>query len=405
MVFRPNDLTRRTALASAMAMAAGAVTGCQPAPQSRLDLWDNRTGPHLRGVVIPQRRVYPHLDGPDFLGSGAVGVPVTDEALARLADRGANLVILSHPGIYREDPPYEPDLAIEDALNDMIRRCELAGLFVVIGYRTGPGRSEFTFHRDGSQTWFPPDMINDRVWSSFEAQDGWAAMWRRTALRFKERRNLAGYLVMVEPNANQAGLDALGEALNEWDALRLAERVEGLPADWPALARRLAATLREVDVETPILLCPDGYGFSGFASLLDLHATPGLVLNLHDYSPRAYTHQDRSRSVEFLRGSGTFEPPQAERWCLGEMGVARWAPSAARYLHERIASLEQQGANWGLFRGDTGWRVYEARENMFNTLYGAHPDAVDTQPGNRIDQLIDRGWHRNQVWPGAIRAV
>jgi len=392
----------RRSLLAAAGLASLGLPGCARAQTNRLELWNNATGPHLRGAVLAQRRVFPELDGPEFLGPGAVGVPITDTALRSLAASGANLVVLSHPGTVAEWAPYVPDLAVEDHLNDMVRRCELAGLYVVIGFRTGPGRSEFTFHRGGADGWFPGSMINDDVWTSTEAQDGWDMMWRRTATRFRDRANIAGYLLMVEPNANQAAPGPDGGDLDQWDPALLAEHVAGTPADWPALARRLAAVIREHDTETPILVNPDGYGHRNFAGLLDLNSAPGLVLALHDYSPRAYTHQGRGANVDFARGEAEFMPPDAARWMMGEFGVARWAPNASRYLRRRVSALEQAGAGWAMFRWDSGWRVYEDRENTFNPVYGADPDAVSPVMDAPLLTTLQDLWRRNQLRPQSL---
>lgn len=396
-----SEISRRRVLTGAGVAGLG-LASCADASDRRIDLWDNASGPYLRGACIAQRRVYPEIDGPEFMGQGAVGTPVTDEALAALSGAGANLLILSHPGIFTPWAPYEPDPLVEDHLNDIVRRCELAGLYVVIGFRSGPGRSEFTFQRDGAGDWFPAEMINDDVWRSAAAQDGWEMMWRRTAARFRARPNVAGYLLMVEPNANQAAPGPDGGDLDEWDPRRLADTVTGTLADWPALARRLANAVREHDTETPILISPDGYANRNFIPLIDLHSAPGMVLAVHDYAPRAYTHQDRGTDVEFSRGEAVFEPPDAERWMMGEFGVARWAPQAGRYLHERVSSLERAGAGWAMFRWDSGWRVYEDRENFFNPVYGTDPDAV-TPPGrSSLMRDLRSLWARNHVRPPAF---
>ena len=87
---------------------------------------------------------------------------------------------------------------------------------------------------------------------------------------------------------------------------------------------------------------------------------------------------------------------------MGEFGVARWAPQAARYLRRRVNSLERAGAGWAIFRWDSGWRVYEDRENMFNPVYGADPDAV-TPPGDApmLTALQDL-WRRNRMHPQSL---
>ena len=62
---------------------------------ARMALWDNARGPHLRGAVFAQRRVYRELDGNTFLGPGPLGAPVSQAALDSLAEAGANLAVWS----------------------------------------------------------------------------------------------------------------------------------------------------------------------------------------------------------------------------------------------------------------------------------------------------------------------
>jgi Cellulase (glycosyl hydrolase family 5) len=392
-------LTRRHGLlAATAALAVPPVLGAQAGP-TRLQLWDNTTGVRLRGAVIAQRRVYPDIDGPEFLGSGAVGAPVSDGALDRLARLGGNLVVLSHPGLAGEAPPFAIDPAIEQHLHAMVQRCARHGLYVVIGFRTGPGRSEFTFHRDQADTWFPAERINERVWQSREAQDGWEAMWAHTARHFRHYPNLAGYLLMVEPNANLAARGPDGGDLDIWDADRLAETVAGTPADWSALCARLSRAVRAVDPETPILISPDGYANPGFAGLIDRAAVPGQVLAVHDYSPRAYTHQAAGAGLEFNPSLAEFDQPIEGPWMLGEFGVSRWAPAAADYLANRIAAAERAGAAWSVFRWDSGWRVYENAENRFNPLYGEAADAREPDPQSALLATLSRAWSQNTMRP------
>ena len=352
---------------------------------------------------MTQRRVHVEIDGPEFLGNGAVGVPISDAALARLAALGGNLVMLSHPGPASVTPPFGVDDAVEAQLHSLVRRCARHGLYVVIGFRSGPGRSDFTFHRDQADTWFPASYIDESVWQSHEAQDGWEAMWQRTARQFRLYPNVAGYLLMVEPNANQVARGPDGGDLEIWQADRLADTVSGTAADWPALANRLARAVRREDAVTPILVSPDGYANLTFAGLLDLHAVPGQVLCVHDYAPRAYTHQDSGRPVAFDPGLVAFEQPATDvPWMLGEFGVARWAPGAAQYLSSRIAAAEAAGASWSVFRWDSGWRIYENVENRFNPIYGSDPSAVLPDRQSPLVETLSRSWSANRLRPAPL---
>ncbi len=370
--------------------------------QAKIDLWDNTTGPHLRGAVLAQRRVIPSLDGPEFLGPGPVGAPVSDAALRQLAASGANLAVLSHPGPRTVAAPYAPDPVIMDALDSLVRRCEQAGLFVVIGFRAGPGRSEFTFHRDSAGDWFPAHLLDEHLWRSEAAGDAWVAMWRDTAIRFRHRHNVAGYLLMVEPNANLAAPGPDGGDLDIWEPDRLARIVAGTPADWPALAARMARGVRDVDADTPVLVSPDGYANARFERLLALEGISGTVLAIHDYAPRDFTHQDAADRRPFQPGEGRFQLPSARRWMLGEFGASRWSPGASAYLAERIAQCEAAGASWSYFRWDSGWSVYEAQENRFNPVYGADPSARSPVPGNPVLDALEQGWAANRLRPRPI---
>jgi hypothetical protein len=385
--------------------AAGLVTptGLAQSGGAKIDLWDNGRGTQLRGAVLAQRRVYPGLDGPEFLGTGAVGAPISDAALASLAAHGANLAVLSVPGTHGEHAPYALDEAIEEHLDQLVRRCERAGLFVVIGFRTGPGRSAFTFHRDEAGSWFPAAMVNDHLWRSEQAGAAWEAMWRRTAAKYRGRANVAGYLLMVEPNANQAAPGPDGGDLDEWNPERLVQRVSGSAADWPRLARRLASAVREVDGQTPILVSPDGYANLDFASLLDIDAVPGQVLALHDYRPRAYTHQGRHDALAYTPPAA-FELPTVRRWMMGEFGAQRWAPDAARYFRDQIGQYERSGAGWAMFRWDSGWRVYEDAENGFNPLYGPDPECTSLVVRSATLDVLRQAWSLNTHRPmGLLR--
>jgi hypothetical protein len=392
-------VSRRQLLAIA-ASALATPAGWARSGLAKIDLWDNARGPFLRGATFAQRPVYPEIDGPEFLGPGPVGAPVTDAALAGLAAQGANLAILSVPGTFAERPPYALDPAIEAHLDDLVTRCERAGLFVVIGFRTGPGRSAFTFHRDDAGSWFPASMVDEHLWRSEDSGRAWEAMWRHTAAKYRGRSHVAGYLLMVEPNANQAAPGPSGGDLDEWDPQRLTMRVAGTPADWPRLARRLASAVRSVDYDTPILVSPDGYAHRSFEHLLDMDASPGQVLALHEYAPRGYTHQARGARLAFAPLE-PFQPPAANRWMMGEFGVHRWAPDAAKFLAERIDQFEALGAAWALFRWDSGWRVYEDQENGFNPLYGADPQNAQFSETSPILQELRRAWARNTRRPSA----
>ena len=372
MVIRPN---RRDILVTGGASLL--LGGQRTAQRRKVDLWDNATGPHLRGAVLPQRRVYPAIDGDTFLGPGPVGTPISDAALASLANTGGNLALLSHPGIYSETAPYRIDHQIADHLARLVERCARHGLYTVIGFRTGPGRSEFTFHRDDGDSWFPASMIDERVWSDGEAQSAWGEMWKHTARLFRSNSAVAGYLPMVEPNGSHVVRRSL----------------------WPQFARRLAQVIREVDTETPLLMSPDGYANVAYESAIDLSGLENTVLAIHDYSPFAYTHSPPMGAASFSNETAQILPPSSNRWMVGEWGVHRWAHRAPEFARLRLQSMEEQGANSAWFSWPSGWGDYEEVENGWNPFFGDDPNAIHRVRNPAMIDVLQRYWSRNTQRP------
>ncbi len=114
----------------------------EPVAFDKWALWLD--GAHLRGANIWQAIVIPELDGPEFKGSGPVGPPYIQEDFNRLAAMGANYVSISGPGLFTETPPYTVDPGIQAHLDSLLAMIAEADMFATIGFRTGPGRSEFS---------------------------------------------------------------------------------------------------------------------------------------------------------------------------------------------------------------------------------------------------------------------
>ena len=124
-------------------------------PGSEFDkwsLWVNR--PHLRGANVHQRRVNLERMARNLSGTGPLGPPFTQQDFDDLAALGANYVNLSVPGLYTEEPPYTLDPDVQDRLDRLLEMVAQADMFAVISFRTGPGRSEFTFYLEDVGDWF-----------------------------------------------------------------------------------------------------------------------------------------------------------------------------------------------------------------------------------------------------------
>ena len=353
-------ITRRELLEGA---GAALVPGLRLDEADPLALWRNAEGPHLRGAVFTQRRVYPHLDGETFLGTGAVGPSVTDAALDSLAEAGANLAVWSGPGHFAEAAPFARDAAIEDHIGEWLERCRARGLYTVIAFRSGPGRSAFAFNR--GEDWYPAALFDESVWFEPHKQAAWIAMASDALARFGSHPACAGVLAMVEPNPETAGATS-----KTWT-----DMAEALAAETPPRA-------------APLIVSPSGWADAGEARALRRAATSSTVIGVHDWSPRGYTHEGDGAAP--LSAADVAAPSlRTPAWACLEFGGVTQARDFDRFLAARIESLELQGANWAAWRWSSGWAPYEAQENAMNLARSAEARAV-----------LSRAWRRNSRRPG-----
>lgn len=385
----------------------------EAAPLDKWSLWAN--GTQLRGANIWQRIVVPEVDGPDFLGSGYIGPPYTQADFDALAALGANYVNLSHPGLFTERPPYVLDEKVQANLDSMIEMAAKADLFVVITFRTGPGRSDFTFYRDGAGDWFDSDLLIESVWSDHAAQDAWAEMWRYTAERYRDNPVVVGYDLLCEPNSNDV-------ALGLYDPEEFYPQYAGSLYDWNQFYPRIVAGIRQVDKETPILVSAMGWGAVYWLSALQPVDDPRIVYMAHQYEPQdQYTHQeppavntypgsfdldwdgspdrfDRAWLDDYLSIIDDFKQEHGAPVAVNEFGVHRWAPNAADFMRDEMELFEQRGMNYALWVWNPDWAPWTENITDFNFRFGPDPANV-TPVENDLQTVILQFWSRNAVRP------
>jgi hypothetical protein len=382
-------------------------------PITKWELWVG--GPHLRGANIYQRRVYPDLDGNESMGPGPVGPPFVAEDFERLSALGANYVNISHPGLFSEQPPYALDPAIQENLDRLLEMIAQADLFAVISFRTGPGRSEFTFFWGDDGDWFDSSYYNDAVWEDALAQEAWAEMWRYTAERYRENPIVVGYDLMVEPNSNDI-------YFNEWDPKRFHDRYGDTSYDWSQFARRLTAAIREVDGDTPILVGANAYCSVDWLPYLEPTGDPYTIYLVHQYAPGKYTKQgredppvsypglvdldydgivesfDRTWLEGWLSAVGDFRSRYNLPVAANEYSVVRWAPGAAAFLEDQLVLFEALGMNSAWWVWSSAW-AEQLGVDPFNFLNGPDPDHHERVPRSDLMDVLLEYWRRNEKRP------
>jgi hypothetical protein len=377
-------------------------TPCIPAQPTTgpIDEWSLWTGPtQLRGANTWQKRLTNRR--------GDVWPAYTQENLSTLATWGANYVNLSIPGprVERADRQgrYAWDTRAWTNLEAMVSCAEQAGLFVVVSFRTGPGRSEYVF-----DTTERPKTIH--LWEKQAAQDAWVEMWGRTAELLRNRSAVVGYDLMVEP---------LLESENP--------RTRFVAEDWYRLAERLVDAIRNVDPVTPILVSVAPGGSPHALAALDTSrfdpSTRHILFTVHQYAPWTYTHQPTKHSSfdcdtpSIGNGDDTvpmrpFDPSvrsemrtvyeQVRKWkndkgiilAVNEFGVTRWVDSAEVFIREQMEEIERISANHALWLWDPaaclGWDAMNFRNGPDSTNHVEDPNSA-------LADSIRSAWRRNTV--------
>ena len=380
---------------------------------SKYDLWSSTTT-MLRGINVWQALVIPEVDGDIFKGSARVGPPFSQADFDLLSLLGANYVVISAPGLFTENPPYELDVEVQRNLDAMLEMIASADMFATIAFRSGPGKAEWSLCCLNES--YYRGYFNDEVWSDADAQAGWAAMWQYTAERYRDNPVVVGYKLMVEPNAADVlyGIDSPGEFFRSYsDTL----------ADWNTLYPKLVQAIRVVDADTPILVGADGYSSVAWLPYLTPVDAANMVYVAHQYVPYdSYTHQEpdgentypgsfdvdwdnAAENVDKNYLSGLLNPvrryqqKQGVPIAIDEFGVKRWVPGAWLYLNDLLDLFEQAGWNYAIWEWSTGYEPYGLAIDDFNYKLGIDPANKTVQLDNPLLNVLKSYWSLNTIRP------
>jgi hypothetical protein len=378
-------------------------------------LWSSG-GTMLRGANIYQRRIYPDIDGTEFMGPGPIGPPHTQADFNNLAAMGANYVNISHPGLYSDTAPYGVDNDSQTNLDNLLSMIGKADMFAVISFRTGPGRNEFAIFPDDD--WYgDKSIIINTIWTNQAAQDAWVEMWRYTAQRYKNSTVAVGYDLMVEPNSADG---SLGQT--EFEPADFYPTYANTLYDWNPLAVRITAGIREMDANTPVIIGGMGYSAVIWLPYLIPTGDPRTVYMVHQYEPYdIYTHQapdgtnayPRNYDVDYDGAADAFN----KNWLnsllatvdafknannvpvsVNEFGIQRWVPGGAAFMDDIMDLFEARGMNHALWY----WQPSYAPglvENAFNFRAGPDPGNIADVQTSGLIEVIKKYWAKNTARP------
>lgn len=381
---------------------------------SKWDLWsDGET--MLRGANISQALIIPELDGPTFKGPGPVGPPYEQADFDRLAALGANYVSISGPGIYSIQPPYELLPEVVARYDELLEMIEGADMFATIGFRSGPGRADWSICCADAD-WAQPYLV-DHVWQDREAQAAWSAMWRAAAEHFGGRHNVVAYKLMVEPNAAAFHLGI-------YDAQEFFASYAGSSYDWNSFFPDIIAAIREADADTPILVSADDSSSLDWLPYVQIADDERTAYFIDQYAPHPYTHQARGEDLtypgvfdtdydgaretfdqawleDYLSAIDSFRSETGRQVTIEEYGLVRYAPGAAGYLSDVISLFEDKGVNYAIWVWETEWAPYTDEVNEFNWRFGTDPSNTKDEP-NELQDVLARFWAANRLRPSGV---
>jgi hypothetical protein len=352
-----------------------------------MDLW--RHGTRLRGAVL-----HPcHIND-----SGRCGPLISKNDVDSLRAQGANLINASYPGLYTESPPYRLNPQHQAYLDNLVSWAEQAGMFVVIHFRSGPGRLEQDIHvsEDGP------------VWTDSRAQEAWAGMWRYTAERYRDRDVVVGYHLMAEPHVN-INVNPSAEPAS------FRTRVAGTLQDWNALASKIVSAIRSVDTNTPVIINSLDWAHPAWFRALDPVDDRRVVYAPHFYQPNLYAGAedplsypsevtcegerftfDRQWLLDALEPVIAFQRTHKVPIYVSEVGSFRWRPGAVSYQRDLADIFESLGWNYTVY----AWRGDEASGfDGYNLEYGTDRDTHRRVPGNPLLAIHRERWSRNVDFP------
>lgn len=283
-----------------------------------------------------------------------------------LRDAGANVVALNYPGPYGVDAPYALDPTALQYLDDAIAWARRVGLYIIIHFRNGPGKSEASFVGGQDET----------LWYSAEAQTKWVEMWQFVAQRYRDYAEIIGYNLMVEPHPDLPKVQA------------------ALPATvWNTLAIRITNGIRAVDAQTPIIVSAVTYANPVAFPELEPTGDGRTIYSFHLYEPFQFTHQglawagtgdvaglvypgripsdlyettqywDRTLLETFLGTVKTFQSQHAVPIYVGEFGCNRTVNSCQPYFSDVLSIFEASGWHYTIFN----WRDGDAFDYELGT--------------------------------------
>jgi hypothetical protein len=332
----------------------------------------------LRGANMFQGEQYASVEN--------VWNPVIKQAdLSDLKAHNANYVNLSVPGPFNVVRPYRKNQKYFKKLDELIKMAEAADLFVVLSFRTGPGRGEgdITCWKEPVSEDCPGNIRQRELFKNKKAQAAFVRMWKKVASRYLGKKHVVGYDLLVEPHDVKS-------------------------RRWRKIAQRTINSIRSVDQETPILISPISRSFpddwGGVDSLSGWKPLAGdkLVYTVHQYQPYEFTHNINESAVwtnqeltKLYDSIDKWKNKYAKPIIVNEYGISIIDGDAllnkgADFMAAQTERLEKSQL------GHAVW-IWEVEYDPDYTF-----QAFDFKENPQIFNVIKQSWDKNIIFPSMM---
>ncbi len=238
---------------------------------------------------------------------------ITLQDLKDLRNASANFVNYSVPGVFDVNK-YTKRNDFVTKLDTLIKYASDAGLYIIIAFRTGPGRGEYDITEDG--------INNKKVYTDANAQSAYIEMWKFIATKYKDNKYIAGYDLMVEPH----DIDA---------------------AKWSTFAQKIVDAIRAIDGNMPIIVpAPDWSTVDGLKMMGNLKGN-NLVYAVHQYESYEYSHNNKGNVDAAIKELNALYT-SIYSWInlhrspviINEFGVANKVANGEKFIAAQLAKLD-----------------------------------------------------------------
>jgi hypothetical protein len=219
-----------------------------------------------------------------------------------------------------------------------------------------------------------------RIWQDESYQQQALQFWKELAAAVKDHPAIAAYDPLNEPHPERAfGLEEPGKEFLDW-----LDEIEGTTADLNRFNKRMVASIREADPDTPIML--EGYFYSGAEGLpyLEVIDDPAILYSVHNPAPWQFaTYRANKGRYRYPGNMPRYWNDPGSRWTIDDLNellepvkkfmaendIKPWqivasevlcdrrVEGCAEYLKDIIALYNGQHWHWAFyaFREDMAW--------------------------------------------------